>query len=185
MASGPKGIINIRDIGDAGYGGDWTSIINLALQDLLPVNGGIIDYGPGQYGVSSSLAMAGVNNVQFRGSGLGNCNIVRVGGFAGATFSSLAGVVRVRDMGLPDFSVQGSNAAPSIPASTVALTNPFPFDCEVHIIAGTITVISLGGTATNLTSNASGVTVLVKAGQTITMTYSVVPTSWTWFGIGG
>lgn len=85
------------------------------------------------------------------------------------------------------FNPIGSVTPPSIPASGTAIQNVKGFDCMVSIIAGTVTSIAIGNTSgttvnTGITSNASGVTILLKAGQWIKLTYSVVPTSWTWFG---
>lgn len=71
----------------------------------------------------------------------------------------------------------GPQTAPTIPATTVALTNPFPFDCTVYLAGGTVTAVAIGGTATGLTSGMFS----VPAGETITLTYSVAPT-WTWLG---
>lgn len=65
---------------------------------------------------------------------------------------------------------------PTVPATTVALTNPYPFPCSVIITGGTVTVIAIDGTATGLTSG----TVRVPQGGTITLTYSVAPT-WHWW----
>lgn len=66
--------------------------------------------------------------------------------------------------------------APAVPATTVAYTNAYGTDAAVHITGGTVTVIAIGGSATGLTSGS----VWVPSGQTITLTYTVVPT-WTWF----
>lgn len=187
MPSGLYGEINVKNFGAFGDGvTDDTAVIQAAINDLKQNNGGILFFPPGIYMISASLSMAGNSNITFRGSGITCTQIARVTGFSGATFSTLANVVRVRDMNLPDFSIGGLNTpAPGIPATTVPLTNPFPFDVQVFIIAGTVTVIAINGQATGLTSNASGVTVTLKAGQSITLTYSVVPTSWVWFGVGG
>jgi hypothetical protein len=76
----------------------------------------------------------------------------------------------------PGFNPVGSQTPPAIPSSTVALTNPFPYDMTVFITGGTVTVIAIGGTSTGLTSGAFR----VPANQTIKLTYSVAPT-WTWF----
>jgi parallel beta-helix repeat protein len=84
------------------------------------------------------------------------------------------------------YNPTGPQTAPGIPASGTAIQNTFAFDCIVHIIGGTITAIGIGNTstttATGLTSNASGVSTYLAAGQWIKLTYSVAPTSWTWFG---
>jgi hypothetical protein len=69
---------------------------------------------------------------------------------------------------------------PAIPASTVPATNNNPFPVAVLITGGTVTVVSVSG-ATQFTG--TGVTAVVPAGGTITLTYSVVPTSWLWTGL--
>jgi hypothetical protein len=58
----------------------------------------------------------------------------------------------------------------------VPATNTNPFPVSVVVTGGTVTVISVGGVSTGLTSG----TVVVPAGSTIAITYSVVPTSWVW-----
>jgi hypothetical protein len=68
---------------------------------------------------------------------------------------------------------------PTIPASTVALTNPYLTDCVVYIAGGTVTVIKVNGVTTGLTSG----TFIVEATQSIAITYSVVPTSWAWMAL--
>jgi hypothetical protein len=74
--------------------------------------------------------------------------------------------------------LQGAQTAPAVAASTVAVSNPFPFACLVTVIAGTVTVIAVGGTTIGITDGM----VLVPAGSTITLTYAVAPT-WTWYGL--
>lgn len=69
----------------------------------------------------------------------------------------------------------GAVSAPSVPSSTVALQNPFWRNSAVTVTGGTVTVISVDGTATGLTSG----TVIVPSGKTITLTYSSAPT-WVW-----
>lgn len=79
----------------------------------------------------------------------------------------------------------GINAAlaqtsPGIPASTTALTNPFPYDMTVYITAGASTVaVAVGGTAV-FTIPANGIaSVRIPAGTSITLTYANAP-SWIW-----
>jgi hypothetical protein len=91
----------------------------------------------------------------------------------GSVFAGLPKVAR-SNLG---YNPQGPLAAPTMPATTVALTNPFAVDCTVFITGGTVTAISIGGTATGLTSGSFR----VPATQTITLTYSAAP-SWAWFG---
>lgn len=75
-------------------------------------------------------------------------------------------------------SAPGVKTPPSIPATTVALQNPFWRDCAVTVTGGTVTAIAVGGTATGLTSG----TVVVPSGKTITLTYSSAPT-WVWIAL--
>ena len=78
----------------------------------------------------------------------------------------------------PGYNPTGPQTAPAIPASGTALTNPFPFDCTVYVNGGTVTAVAISGTDTGQITGAFS----LPAGETITLTYSVVPTSWTWFG---
>lgn len=68
-------------------------------------------------------------------------------------------------------------STPAIPASTVAATNANAFPVLVAITGGTTTVIAVNGTTVATTTPAN---VVVPAGGTIAITYSVVPTGWTW-----
>ncbi len=64
---------------------------------------------------------------------------------------------------------------PAIPATTVALKNPFWRDAFVHVSGGTVTAIAVDGRTLGVTSGM----VSVPSGRTITLTYSVAPT-WVW-----
>lgn len=70
--------------------------------------------------------------------------------------------------------------APAVPATTVALTNPFPIDMMVYLTAGTVTVVAVDGTTV---FTATPCAVLVRQQGTITLTYSVAPT-WKWQACG-
>jgi lysophospholipase L1-like esterase len=70
----------------------------------------------------------------------------------------------------------GSITAPAVPATTVALSNPFWRDCAVFVTGGTVTVIALDGVTTGATSG----WFQVRSGGSITLTYSVAPT-WKWW----
>jgi hypothetical protein len=82
----------------------------------------------------------------------------------------------------------GAITAPSIPATTVAANNPSGLAALVTITGGTVTVISTApfnsagpGSATfTQVGTTTPATVTVPPGGYIKMTYSVVPTSWTW-----
>jgi hypothetical protein len=70
---------------------------------------------------------------------------------------------------------RGAVTAPTVPASTVALQNPFWRHAAVTITGGTVTDISVDGASTGVTSG----TVIVPSGKTITVAYSSAPT-WVW-----
>jgi hypothetical protein len=70
---------------------------------------------------------------------------------------------------------RGAVTAPSVPATTVALRNPFWRHAAVTIAGGTVSAVAVDGTATGVTSG----TVIVPSGHTITLTYSSAP-AWNW-----
>jgi len=72
------------------------------------------------------------------------------------------------------YRARGAISAPAVPASTVAAT-PIFRDAAVTISGGTVTAITVDGTAAGVTSG----TVVVPCGKTIALTYSVAPT-WRW-----
>ena len=61
---------------------------------------------------------------------------------------------------------------PTLPASTVALANPYATDATVYVSGGTVTVISVGGRTTGLTAGA----IRWPAGKDLVLTYSAAPT---------
>jgi hypothetical protein len=67
---------------------------------------------------------------------------------------------------------------PAVPASTVALTNPYAQDCIVYVTGGTVTVIKVNGVTTGLTAG----TFIVEATQTISTTNTGAPT-WVWVAL--
>lgn len=67
---------------------------------------------------------------------------------------------------------------PAVPASTVALTNPYGQDCWVYITGGTVTVIKINGVTTGLTSG----TFMLEATQNISTTNTGSP-SWVWVAV--
>ncbi len=62
--------------------------------------------------------------------------------------------------------------AMTLAASTVASLNPNPVPVSVTITGGTVTVITVGGVVTGLTTG----TFTIPPGGTIAVTYSVAPT---------
>jgi hypothetical protein len=75
----------------------------------------------------------------------------------------------------PHTNVGATITPPAVPATTVTQANPYPYAIGVNVIGGTVTVISINGAATGLTSGL----VYVPAGGNIAITYSAAPT-WTW-----
>lgn len=75
----------------------------------------------------------------------------------------------------------GKQAAPAVPASTVARVNPFTFACLVQILGGTVSNIVVAGNSLATTTPAF---VYVDVDESITLTYTVAPT-WRWFGVPG
>jgi hypothetical protein len=71
--------------------------------------------------------------------------------------------------------LMGPLTAPALPASTVALLNPYGVAVSVYVSGGTVTVIKLGGVTTGLTSGL----IHLGAGDNIAITYSSAP-SWVW-----
>ena len=72
---------------------------------------------------------------------------------------------------------------PLVPATTVACPNPYPFPVWVRILAGTVTVVSVDGVTIGgmVTAGlANGDWIRLRAGSSVTLTYSVAPT-WQWF----
>lgn len=112
-------------------------------------------------------------------------------GSSGAPFPAPAGITEV--LTNPGYStgngtVLGVITPPTIPATTVALQNPTGLPALVTITGGTVTVIAVapntasgaGTFVTLATSTATPVQVTVPPGGFIKLTYSVVPTGWTW-----
>lgn len=114
-------------------------------------------------------------------SGIGGVNTYADNDTAGLPLVLVTGRAR----GNHGFNPRGfSVTQPAVPASTVAATNTTGVDCTVHIAGGTLTAVTIGGSATGITAAApagSTHSVRVPAGQTIAITYTVAPT-WKWFG---
>ena len=115
------------------------------------------------------LIEAGATNILVEGNNFLN-NVT-----GGVSDLSTGGATFRNNLGYNPVGVLGP---PAVPASTVAYTNAYGVDAQVFITGGTVTVIKIGSFTTGLTS---GIFV-VPAGQTITITYSSVPT-WTWYGL--
>lgn len=161
--------INGNGSGGVGYGLDIASgVTDMMIQDCRFIDSAlgygvkaIQNYGINFGGSHSNMLITGND---FRGNVTGAWN----GSPASAT-TKIA-----NNQGINPKGVLGP---PSVPASTVAYTNAYGYDCTVYVAGGTVTAIAVGGTATGMTSGMFR----VPAGQTITLTYSSAPT-WTWFG---
>ena len=70
------------------------------------------------------------------------------------------------------------SSQPAVPSTTVNYQNLFGVRCRVFVTGGTVTAISINGTATGLTAG----TFEVENGDNISWTGSGAPT-WKWFGI--
>jgi|GEM_PF-3595869 len=66
------------------------------------------------------------------------------------------------------FQQRGHVTAPTIPATTVALTNPFWRDAAVTVTGGQVTDIAIAGTSLGIATG----TVIVPSGKSIKLTYS-------------
>jgi hypothetical protein len=108
-----------------------------------------------------------VTNCYFKGTGFTSANI----------FASYPLTIR----GCVGFNPVGNLGAPSIGASPYTAPTQ-SVDYTAYIKGGTVSAIAVNGFTTGLTVATGGfVTVHVMSGQTITLTYSVIPT-WTWLG---
>ncbi|MGI0067080.1 MAG: hypothetical protein ACREB9_01440, partial [Thermoplasmata archaeon] len=70
------------------------------------------------------------------------------------------------------FTIPGSVAAPSVPASGAATLNQVSADATLVVTGGTVTAIAVNGTSIGTTSGQ----VILKALDTYTLTYSTAPT---------
>lgn len=82
-----------------------------------------------------------------------------------------------RVSGNTGYNPVGSVTPPALPAAT----NNFGSDATVYVIGPTVTGITVAGTVTGIVGNATGVTVRVPSGSTVSLTYSTGTPSWTWF----
>ncbi|HSX34638.1 MAG TPA: glycosyl hydrolase family 28-related protein [Candidatus Saccharimonadales bacterium] len=73
----------------------------------------------------------------------------------------------------------GNTTAPSVPATTVALRNPFWRDAAVSV-TGTVTGVKIDGVATGATGAIAGATFFVPTGKTIELDYAGGAPTWVW-----
>jgi hypothetical protein len=78
---------------------------------------------------------------------------------------------------------RGSVTAPTVPASTVALVNPFWHHAAVTIKGGTgaVSAVAIDGVSQGITlASTVTTTVIVPSGKSITLTYAATGPTWTW-----
>lgn len=114
--------------------------------------------------------IAGSHVVDADGTGTGYVGLC---GIISAVAVSASGTSRL-DVQYVD-SWPGVKGPPAVPATTIALQNPYWRNATVYVRGGTVTAVAIDGTPTGLTSGAFR----VNSGHTITLTYSVAPT-WVW-----
>jgi len=73
-------------------------------------------------------------------------------------------------------------AAPAIPADTVPVANPYPFSVMINI-SGLTGNYLINDTNSGLPDNLGNYTLILAAGQTITLNYSSGTPAWRWWGI--
>ena len=73
----------------------------------------------------------------------------------------------------PGYNPAGPLTAPAVPSTGNALVNPFGVGCSVYVTGSLVTDIQIAGTSTGV---ATGL-VRVPAAQSVTLTYSLAPTS--------
>lgn len=148
--------------------------------------------GTGIYCQSTRIAADGfkLNNVTLGNTGVACIEMVAGGsepphlvinggqfrGDVGTVYYTLnAGILNVLNMWQGDLPPRGL-ANPVMPASTVPVTNIYPFRVQIFINGGTVSDVGLNGVSTG---GVRGVVVL-NSGQTVSITYSAAPT-WAWF----
>jgi len=154
-------------IGAGGANGSGIHIGSLA--NRITVNG-VTSEGNQLYGIDVASGATEVNllNSQLKFNTVGQIRNQ-------ANASSGQCVIKNND----GFNPPGFLTAPAIPASTVAVTNLFGVDAMVYISGGTISEVTVASVNVLNVTNSS---VLVPAGSTIAITYTVAPT-WQWLGM--
>lgn len=158
-------------------------------------HGAIIHHASVEASVVAAIQYVDVSPVPFNGAGKGQIrvNLLDIEGVSSITdggsgkltgevyLSNNGGSVDVdasllRVINLDAFP--GAQTAPAVPATGVALRNPFWRDCAVSISGGTVTGVAVDGLSLGVTSG----TVYVPSGRTIQLTYSSAP-SWKWVAL--
>lgn len=112
----------------------------------------------------------GVGEIHITGQTGGSNNVFNQAG----TVNGGAGLHVIDD----EWSSGVPGAQPAVPASTTALINGYWRDAAVTVVGGTTTAVAVAGTALGLTTTPYH-SLIVPAGETIAITYSVAPT-WKW-----
>ena len=108
-------------------------------------------------------------------SGIGGVNTYADNDTGALPLTLLTGIAR----GNHGYNPRGASVTQlAVAATGVALTNTTGCDCMLLVGGGTITQIAIGGVNTGLTSG----WFRIPAQQTVTVTYSVAPTTFQWFG---
>lgn len=104
-----------------------------------------------------------------------------VGSIAGTVPANPIQVDQPGDLYFPGFS-DAPQAAPAVPASGTALTNPYPFRCLVAVTdSGTGTTVTVNGAVIATVGAGATVPFSLLPGGAVTLTYTTAPT-WTWAG---
>jgi len=154
------------------FGGNGSSI--MSMMDFVSVSGLVIDgciitsYTNQPNGISLDSQVQDVAITNNYISGVSNAINV-----SGLTVNKLSAIQN--NIG---FNPVGNVPSPTMPASGVALTNPYPYTCRIAISGGSVSNIAIDGFYTGLT----GGMFVLGPGETIILNYSVAP-SWTWFGL--
>src|SRR6266576_4058565 len=123
-----------------------------------------------------NVCLAGQNIIEQTGAQGNNIHDNTLIG--GGTITQIGTNTRIRNN--IGFNPRGHSVTqPAVPATTVAATNTTGCDCTVHILGGTLTLVSVGGSSVGITAAAPAGnvhSVRVPVGQTIAITYSVAPT---------
>ncbi len=127
-----------------------------------------LEWGSGHILRSLGTELGGTINVRSNGNSAASLRAAMSDGTTGVQSTGLRVICGDQ--------APGAVSAPSVPATTVALQNPFWRDAGVSIVGGTVTGIAVDG-VTQFT--ATPATVFVPSGKTITLTYSAAPT-WQW-----
>lgn len=174
-----RNIINELQLGETIYGTMVAKatqpLPQSATATLFTVQSGAV-LVTGLFGIVTTAIQNQANNLS-----LGLAPTVGTAGTAG-----IGGPTSIQNLALGNIVAAPASAgaggttlvAPSVPASTVSVTNNYHGTVDVAVSGGTVTAVFVNGTQV---ASGTGVTVAVPAHGQISVTYSVAPT-WTWTG---